>query len=503
MTRAFRLLVTILVAVALGACSNAGAVSPFASGAQDAAGGRTATSELVLRVRIPRRKTAHRSARYISAGTKSLAMSFTGPKSFKIAIDLTPADPRCSGSPLVCTITFDIAAGSYTVAAGAYNEAPVDGAIPAGAHELATAAGIRLKVKTGIGNTLSLTLDGVPFSILVESFAPADEGSGFLDKGFSVTVSDADGYTIVGKYETPVVLTDSDTTGVTAVTTGGSDNPPARTLLSSGDTAALSYSGQAIVPARITATSGSVDDSSVFEVYLPTYVADTSNNAVKEILIGCGDAGCVITVGGGFNTPYGVAVDGAGNAYVSDYGHNAVKKMLPDCYSTGCVETIGGGFNEPFGIAVDRSGNVFVADFGNNLVKKIPSGCISSTCVVPLGGGFDFAAGVAVDQSGTVFVADTFHNQVKAMSETCASASCVTVRNTGSAINTPTASHSTARTTSTLQSRSGIVFRRFRQAATPPRASSRSGAVSIRRMAWPPIGRATPSPPTRGTTRPS
>ncbi len=159
---------------------------------------------------------------------------------------------------------------SYTVAAAAYDEAPVDGAIPAGAHELSTAAGIRLKVKTGIGNTLSLTLDGVPFSILVESFVPADEGSGFLDKSFSVTVSDADGYTIVGKYETPVVLTDSDTTGVTAVTTGGSDNPPARTLLSSAiprrSVTRVKRSYRRGSPRRREAC----DDSSVFEDAAPT-----------------------------------------------------------------------------------------------------------------------------------------------------------------------------------------------------------------------------------------
>ncbi len=269
MSGSIRVVLAILVATALGACSNTGSPASFAPG-EHGAGNRTATSELVLRVRIPKRTKAHRGAQYISAATKGLTMSFTGRRTFTQVVNLTPADPRCSGSPLVCTNTIDLAAGSYSVSVNAYDEAPVDGAIPAGAKVLSTAAGIRFAVKRGITNTLGLTLDGVPASILVASFAPVDAGSGFSNKSFSVTVSDADGYTIVGTYGTPVVLSDGDTTGATAVTSSGSDNPPARTLLSSGDTAALSYSGKSIVSARITATAGSVSGFSVFEVSAPS-----------------------------------------------------------------------------------------------------------------------------------------------------------------------------------------------------------------------------------------
>ena len=183
----------------------------------------------------------------------------------------------------------------------------MDGAIPSGAAVLSTAAGIHVVVKRGVNNNrLGLTLDGVPGSISIASFAPADAGSGFLNRTFSVTVKDAGGYTIVGTYSTAVVLSDSDLTGATEVTTSGSDHPPAHTLLSSGDTAALSYSGQPIIPARITATAGGVSTSSVLEVFLPIYVADTGNSAVKEIPIGCGDPSCVITLGGGFDVPRGV-----------------------------------------------------------------------------------------------------------------------------------------------------------------------------------------------------
>ena len=42
-----------------------------------------------------------------------------------------------------------------------------------------------------------------------------------------------------------------------------------------------------------------------------------------------------------------------GNVYVADYGNNAVKEMPAGCASSSCVTTLGGGFNYPQGVAVD------------------------------------------------------------------------------------------------------------------------------------------------------
>src|SRR5262245_50408083 len=72
------------------------------------------------------------------------------------------------------------------------------------------------------------------------------------------------------------------------------------------------------------------------------------------------------TLGSGFSTPTGVAVDGAGNVFVADTGHDAVKKILPN----GTILTLG-SFSRPSGVAVDAAGNVFVADLGHNAVKEI------------------------------------------------------------------------------------------------------------------------------------
>ena len=51
--------------------------------------------------------------------------------------------------------------------------------------------------------------------------------------------------------------------------------------------------------------------------------------------------GTIKTIGSGFNGPYGVAVDAAGDVFVADFGNNAVKEVLPN----GTIKTIGSGFS--------------------------------------------------------------------------------------------------------------------------------------------------------------
>jgi len=71
-------------------------------------------------------------------------------------------------------------------------------------------------------------------------------------------------------------------------------------------------------------------------------------------------AGNILTLGSGFSNPYGVAVDASGNIFVADYSNNAVKEILAaGGYTT--VNTLGSGFAIPTGVAVDANGNVFVA----------------------------------------------------------------------------------------------------------------------------------------------
>ena len=150
------------------------------------------------------------------------------------------------------------------------------------------------------------------------------------------------------------------------------------------------------------------------------FVADTGNNAVKEILPG----GTIKTIGSGFNTPEGVAVDRFGDVLVADTGNNAVKVVFPN----GAISTIGSGFSDPIGVAVDRAGDVFVADYGHNAVKEIQVGGTIRT----IGSGFSRPFGVALDAAGDVYVADTGNNAVKEVLPNG------TIKTIGSGFNSPT-----------------------------------------------------------------
>jgi sugar lactone lactonase YvrE len=138
------------------------------------------------------------------------------------------------------------------------------------------------------------------------------------------------------------------------------------------------------------------------------YVTDTGTNTVVEVPQGCASSSCQRTLDGGFYLPYGVAVDGAGNVYVADSGNNRVVELPSGCTSSACEIAIGRGWNFPFAVAVDSAGNVFVEDFGNHRVERVAVGGGAQTTVVS---NLQFSYGIALDAAGDLFVAD-FGNQL-------------------------------------------------------------------------------------------
>jgi serine/threonine-protein kinase len=170
------------------------------------------------------------------------------------------------------------------------------------------------------------------------------------------------------------------------------------------------------------------------------YVADAGNNAIRKItpegivttLAGSGAAGMTNGIGtqATFFSPYGIAVDAAGNVFVGDTYNRLIRKITPD----GMVSTVAGGgtinsdtpgfFGGPFGIALDASGNLYVADFGLNQIRKVST---SGAVTVLAGSGqkgsdngpgdlatFDGPSGIAVDEAtGNIYVADYRNNKIR------------------------------------------------------------------------------------------
>jgi sugar lactone lactonase YvrE len=149
------------------------------------------------------------------------------------------------------------------------------------------------------------------------------------------------------------------------------------------------------------------------------FVSDTRNNAVKEITASSGYT-TVVTVATGFNSPSGLAVDGSGNIFVADGGNNAVKEIQavngsipasPNVVTLAPAFTENNGFNVPFSVAVDGAGDVFVGDFGDTNLYEIQAayGSIpANPNIITLSNSTAGPTGLAVDAAGDLYVAFTF-----------------------------------------------------------------------------------------------
>jgi gliding motility-associated-like protein len=126
-------------------------------------------------------------------------------------------------------------------------------------------------------------------------------------------------------------------------------------------------------------------------------VADAGNSVIVKIPAG---GGAPVTLGSGFLSPFGVAVDGHGNVYVADKGNNAVKEIPVD---SSAVMTLGSGFSGPKGVWADAMGNVYVADAGHSAIKEIPAGGGS---IVTIGNAVARPGALTVNGAGIVFVTD-------------------------------------------------------------------------------------------------
>jgi len=165
------------------------------------------------------------------------------------------------------------------------------------------------------------------------------------------------------------------------------------------------------------------------------YIADSNDHRVRKVA----SDGTISTVAGdgfpGFrgdggpapaarlNTPYGIAVDTAGNLYIADLGNNRVRMVSP----TGTITTVSGTdkLQAPRNVALDASGNLYISEFGGAHVWMLGTGGalqnIAGTGVAGFGGDggpaaaaqLSFPAGLAFDNSGNLYIADSSNNRVR------------------------------------------------------------------------------------------
>ncbi|HEY1975788.1 MAG TPA: hypothetical protein VGG89_04565 [Candidatus Baltobacteraceae bacterium] len=260
-----RQLTSIACAVTLLAgCGGGSASNSLPSATNDGIAPRTQHARhvkhgtLTISIRVPRRH--HRRPKYISSATKGMTLLLSGPTPLAETVGLTPSSPGCSGTgdATKCTVTVTLSAGKYTATIDTYDAVSCAGSscvIPSGAHLLSEAKDAPFSVKSGKANSIDVTLGGVVASLSVGFLYSGTLGTAFSAQAFHVVAYDADDDLIVGSYDNPITVATSDTSGATAVSTSGSDSPPAGTLISSSDTPKLSYTGAAILSATISASA--------------------------------------------------------------------------------------------------------------------------------------------------------------------------------------------------------------------------------------------------------
>ena len=112
----------------------------------------------------------------------------------------------------------------------------------------------------------------------------------------------------------------------------------------------------------------------------------------------------------------GVAIDSAGNIFLADANDHRVRKVTSD----GMISTVAGdgspGFRgdggpatasrlrTPYGIAVDSAGNLYIADLGNNRIRKVATDGAIST--VPGTDSLLAPRNVALDSAGSLYISE-------------------------------------------------------------------------------------------------
>lgn len=180
------------------------------------------------------------------------------------------------------------------------------------------------------------------------------------------------------------------------------------------------------------------------------FIADANDHRIRKIA----PDGTISTVAGdgfpGFsgdggpasaarlNTPYGIAVDSAGNLYIADLGNNRVREIAAD----GTITTVNGTetFLAPRNVALDAKGNLYVSEFGGHRVRCVATGGTITTIAGTGTAGFsgdggaataaelNYPAGLAFDSAGNLYIADSSNNRVR---EVAVTGTITTVLGTG------------------------------------------------------------------------
>jgi hypothetical protein len=235
-----------LAAAALTACGGGGGggasslppVTPPTGGG--AAGPPSAPASVAISIAIPPATSAsssQRRARYISAGTKSASVSYSG------TTQTTNCDATCS---LVASVT----PGTVTFTLNLY-----DG--PNGSGHVLSTGTTTTTIVAGASNSVKVTFGAVVATVVVALGASSVTAGTPATIPVTVTAKDAAGYTVVGTepYATPITLSTDDSSGATSISPATVSAPGAPvSLVYNGKTGISAVHVGAAIPGAQVAT---------------------------------------------------------------------------------------------------------------------------------------------------------------------------------------------------------------------------------------------------------
>jgi streptogramin lyase len=193
--------------VALGGCG--GSSGSGGSGLAPAPPVPSSLAQLDVVMRIPLQGAYDARHRwFIASQTSGVAVTVGsgGSTAFSGVFDVSASSSSCSTSSgtRTCTLILPVPPGTYAATFTSYDQAPVSGAIPNTAHQLAIGTATATIVAATL-NTVNVTMLGTPASVKLAapSFVINGDAAGATTLG-GINVLDADANVIVGAFSAPV-----------------------------------------------------------------------------------------------------------------------------------------------------------------------------------------------------------------------------------------------------------------------------------------------------------
>ena len=393
-SRRFAIGSTLIVALALGGCtngSNATAI-PVIAGNQASSGARAHArpGRLVLHIVIPRKQRHHhrgRKPRYISPATQSITVTLTGPTAVATTAPLTPTSKGCTSglASTFCTLSIPgLAPGNYTGSVSTWDTTNGTG------HELSANQNVSFKITKGQANPIGITLGGIPTTALIVP-DPASSLTGSMSAGFTLSKCGSDTVSVYGVDAgdniilgagAPTPSLQSDTPSTLAVSTPSPSSPNAFTIVRP------SPPPNAGSTVHLTATITPDADSGASPVSTSA-IAMTFNHDICGVVT---EFSTGITSGA---HPANIAAGPDGNLWFTERSTNSIGRITPE----GTVTEFSSGITSaaPYGIVLGPDGNLWFTE-RDGVARITTNGTVTEYAAA--GGNFE---GITVGPDGNLW----------------------------------------------------------------------------------------------------